>query len=1255
GGNFSALNTVLEGTAGRNNVGAKLAGNINVTKGNLSVTGTANQFSKGNFTGLLAQSGLNVNVSAGNLSLTGKVEKYEGKEGLSGSTGLNLTGATLSANNASLTGSNVFSGQGFVLNNVNLNGNIARGNNMTLSSCGSAAAVTNTLYVNGGLGWQAFKKFQTTGIDNNTAVIVTPDATDLADMNFTASGDWNFDASTAGAAAADKKGTWGLTFNNVTATTKGDITLTGMNMTNSNLTGSNVSLLGTANGSLTVTNSNLNATGGNISLSTTNNTLTVNNNNLTAASGNVSMMVTGVEGNANALTVSGGNITAGHNITLNGTVNNQGNGAGVYLSNTNMTAANNISVNGTGYDASNGGLNVNGGTFSAQNTVLEGTAQRNNVGAKLAGNINVTKGNLAVTGTMQHFSSSGFTGLLAQSGLNVNVSAGDLSLTGKTVAFPGGSAQSGNTVALNLTGATLSANHAHLTGSNVFSGQGFVLSNVTLSGNIARGNNMTLSSAGSNATVTNALYVNGGLGYQAFQKLQKAGIDNNTAVIVTPDKNDLTSMGLNATTGWTFDASTVGAAAADKAGTWGLTFNNINATTTGNITLTGMSMTNSNLTGSNVSLLGATNGSLTVTNSSLNATSGNISLSTTNGTLTVGNVNLTSHGNGTTLCGTSSLDNGTGVNLSGKVNVTQGNLTVNGTNLVGKGNVVGVNASGATLNVSTGNLAVTGNVASGVGINLNGKSVLNATTANLTGVAQSGNGFLLNATLQGGLLTNGSLTLNSTGSGQDVTNQIGTGVNSTIVKYMVENANTQHIGSYTDIAQVNLYQQSDINGWASNNQISKDFGDFGLHFKDINVSAGSINLSGANFVNSSLNATSGNLTIDNKAGSLGLANTSLNASAGNITLTGNAGISLSGNSTVTARNNITLNASAGGVSIVGTSNTTTVNITSNNGSISIDGNGSGRNLNGVEINNANLSATTGEINVTGVSDGISYYGNAGNGIALKNDVIFTSTKNTLTGRYNNLVSDTGSYTGAISVGAAGLANITFVGNTAIEATSKYAAGLLFNPMYGPSALLTFKGGNYTISGKTTENGAINATNSAGIANQAWNNKPVQPEFRVENGTLNISASGNDVDGMASFRPNAVDSPDDGARGSGYKFSGAGNVNINATSVSGNGINLRDFDNTGMTGTLTITGSSQSGSGVTVPEWGNVSLVNTTITGSSQTGTGILMNAGDSHSKKIDLNGNTLNGTSASGTGININGNNVSVANGSLTGTSQGSG
>ncbi|EAP1954229.1 hypothetical protein IYO36_004665, partial [Salmonella enterica] len=239
----------------------------------------------------------------------------------------------------------------------------------------------------------------------------------------------------------------------INATTTGNITLTGMGLTNSNLTGSSVSLNGDGNASLTVTNTTLNATTGDVSLSA-----------------NVA--------NGNALVVSGSNITAGRDIILTGTAK-AGEGYGVSLTNGNMTATGNISVTGTGWDSKQGALNVNGGNFSAQNTVLEGTAGRNNVGAKLAGNINVTQGNLSVTGTIHHLNNGPFTGLLAGSGLNVNVSQGNLSLTGQVLKEDGKDA-SGNTVGLNLTNAILSAEHASLKGSSANSGSGFILNNVTL-------------------------------------------------------------------------------------------------------------------------------------------------------------------------------------------------------------------------------------------------------------------------------------------------------------------------------------------------------------------------------------------------------------------------------------------------------------------------------------------------------------------------------------------------------------------------------------------------------------------------------------------------------------------------------------------------------------------------------------------------------------------------------------------------------
>ncbi|EBW6364554.1 hypothetical protein DPU24_28105, partial [Salmonella enterica subsp. enterica serovar Oranienburg] len=283
-----------------------------------------------------------------------------------------------------------------------LSGGIAQGNNMTLSSEGSATNVTNTLNINDGLGYGAFKSLQSTGIDNNTRIgALTASLADMKKyMNFSETADWMFDAGSLSGATGNKAGIWSVTgFTGIDASTTGNISLTGMNLTNSNLTGNSLTLQGANNASLTLQNTSLNATTGNVSLSA-----------------NVA--------NGNALVLSGGNITAGGNINLNGTATG-GTGAGVSLTDVNMTASSgNISVNGTGFDANNGALYVSGGNFAAQNTVMEGTANRNNVGAKLAGNINVTQGNLSVTGNMYHRNNGGFTGLLAQSGLNINVSNG---------------------------------------------------------------------------------------------------------------------------------------------------------------------------------------------------------------------------------------------------------------------------------------------------------------------------------------------------------------------------------------------------------------------------------------------------------------------------------------------------------------------------------------------------------------------------------------------------------------------------------------------------------------------------------------------------------------------------------------------------------------------------------------------------------------------------------------------------------------
>ncbi|EHX6758546.1 hypothetical protein K2B59_004614, partial [Salmonella enterica subsp. enterica serovar Chester] len=283
------------------------------------------------------------------------------------------------------------------------------------------------------------------------------------------------------------------------------------------------------------------------------------------SSGVGDIVLTGTAGN-NAQ--GGANVTsttisaASGNVTLNGSVSVVSGGAtGMYLSGVGITAtAGDIAVNGVGYDSGQGALRLTvNNNFSAQNTVLSGEAGRNNIGTLLSGNLNVTAGNLSVAGMTHHYNNDAkniYRGLKAD-GLVLDVSNGGLTLSGQALAYDGMGPQTGGTVGLDLKNSTLKASHAAVNGSSVFSGSGFVLDNVTLSGGIEHGNNMTFSSAGSAASVTNTLRVNGGLGYDVFQGMQKSGIDNDTSVFINVDADVLQQMRFNATSGWTYDASDI--------------------------------------------------------------------------------------------------------------------------------------------------------------------------------------------------------------------------------------------------------------------------------------------------------------------------------------------------------------------------------------------------------------------------------------------------------------------------------------------------------------------------------------------------------------------------------------------------------------------------------------------------------------------------------------------------------------------------
>ncbi|EGB0328643.1 hypothetical protein H6W05_005038, partial [Salmonella enterica] len=613
---------------------------------------------------------------------------------------------------------------------------------------------------------------------------------------------------------------------------------------------------------------------------------------------------------------------------------------------------------------------------------------------------------------------------------------------------------------------------------------------------------------------------------------------------------------------------------------------------------------------------------ISLNNATASAASGNITMSgkgydSSNGSLSVVGNNTFSAQN-TVLSGEAGRNN-IGTKLSGNLTVMQGNLSVSGTaNQQNGGGYTGLLASNLTLNVS-GALSMEGgitgkNTGTTTALNLTNVTI-NAVNASLKGSnANSGVGFLLdNVTLQGGIANGTNLSLSSANSGNSVTNKISSGVlgmaeTEALMKKGIEN-NTQidarglMLGGSGDDWSEN-YTSSKGGGWLfSNAQINKN---------------GNISLQGVGFVDSNITAGK-DLTINNHDGSLIVTNSNLTSTGGKVSLTGGS-VNISGGN-ITALHDVNVSGNNSGVTIKGTNNTTGLaNITSTSGNISIYGNATGTSFNGVLFNNATLSAEKRIIDITGVGDAGSGDGGQGNGITLMGDVSFTSKENTLTGMF------TGDHPVVYSAGISFRLskNVKFSGDTILNAYSTGLSGLMFSGGYSGDTHILFSNGTASVNAKlqVPGKGCAFSEPCAAWYILGWAGRKQQVYLEVSNATLNINAeaSGNHADGFAPVTD--LEGGVDQAYGGGYIFTGQGDVNIRGVSESGNGVDVRLLDNTGLNGNFTVTGESQTGPGVIVPEFANLSVRNATITGTSQTGTGIQINAGVPSSIQVNLNGNT---------------------------------
>ncbi|HGH1779469.1 TPA: filamentous hemagglutinin N-terminal domain-containing protein, partial [Salmonella enterica subsp. enterica serovar Mississippi] len=689
---------------------------------------------------------------------------------------------------------------------------------------------------------------------------------------------------------------------------------------------------------------------------------------------------------------------------------------------------------------------------------------------------------------------------------------------------------------------------------------------------------------------------------------------------------------------------------------------------------------------------GSRNSVLTLTNAAVSALKGDVSIS---GISLGGMEGLTASGLTVDSGGATELSGksvwGRAANLTGLTLTSTDNVAITGSSGTGAWST-GLKITGSKINSTNGNITLTGKAGSdpkneekeyGNGLEITSSTItsggyaatnkitLNGTSSVKSGVlvtgshfsaaaldilgaaTQWGTGFSLSTSeLKGVLGTLTNVTFSSAGSASGVTNNLDSSI---VTAANRDTLLAKHPENMTriDMSGTSIFNDSVLSdkGWTAD-FTSADTPYGGWLFANTGVTAaGTVDLKGVGFTDSTIAVSDGDFRITNN-GLLTLKNTPLSVTNGNVSLVADKGIMLSG-SNVTAGKDISLNASHGGVEIKGINQTDGMaNITSNNGNVLISGDGSGLQKNGVSINNAEIKALSGDIDVTGTGDSkCTYCSDKGAGITFSENVSFNSQQNHLNG-LNNRPKVGGTFAGIII----NKANVTFTGNTTIDALSDYGAGLMFESVDSVnSSSLKFINGTSFINATTRNEVGKTADHLGAIYIDSWNNQSRYVPFSVSNSTLNIEAKGNDVNGITSFIPDGWEADNNSVRYAGYKFAGQGDVNINASSVSGNGVELRILDNTDLKGNFTVNGQSESGAGVIVSEFANVTVHNATIKGSSETGTGIRINAADRNTHQVNLSGNTLTGTSGAGTGINISGNKVTITNGSLNGTSDGSG
>ncbi|EDS8890379.1 filamentous hemagglutinin N-terminal domain-containing protein, partial [Salmonella enterica] len=645
--------------------------------------------------------------------------------------------------------------------------------------------------------------------------------------------------------------------------------------------------------------------------------------------------------------------------------------------------------------------------------------------------------------------------------------------------------------------------------------------------------------------------------------------------------------------------------------------------------------------------------------------------------LTLNKVNITSKDkvtlNGTTYWGYATDLTGLNITAGGDVDIS-GTAKDDATGNVGNSNKTkGLSINNSNITSTGGNVTVSGLADSGVNAALIiNNSNLSANSLMVKGVApHQGKGFsLTNTHLLGSLKDLTNVTFSSAGSGAAVFNVLDNSIagdettRETLFAKNIENMTS------VDMNGTAIFNNTST-GWSKN--YAHNDKTPGWIFNNTTVNAGGdVTLKGVGFTNSTVSVTSGNLSITN-TGLVLLTGTNVTVSNGCVSVhSGAGGIDLTkGN--ISAKNDINLTADNGGVLLKGESQTNSLNITSTCGSVDIKGGGgsafiqnaniaahsdlniTGRSsaLQGIYIDNANLTALN--MNIYGDTNGLGAgIGNFG-GVNIYRNVNFTvKNKGVIHGVSHQSVATGADNLNFQNVHAAGIriggvfkgdtTTINFNGNFDVtgeqydsvdvnNTTARASGGVYFD---GP-VTVNATGGDLNITG--IGHGRIAAVMENGSSLQH------NEEFKFVLNNANVSFN------MSAEKNSALDFGDSSdSYTQGFIFSGTGNVDVSArnSSTTDATLSLNLLDNKDLNGRLTVDATNDSGDAISIPGRVNVNVINATISGHSEgNGRGVIIDA--SKTIQMSLGNNVINGDSVSGTGIQISGNNVTITNGTLVG------